>query len=88
MNYTYDEIYDMDLAEYCTAHNTTLGELIERTEIDMLILKAHFEKLYPRGAIGYPPIGNAVYSTLKKKEKHLDRLLDWKNELEFKNEKL
>jgi len=78
INYTYDDIYGISLGEYCKLHNLTLDDLIEKVRMDINILKVNLgvvineDKPYPENYIE-----NVIFQTIKKKEKHLEHLLDW-----------
>jgi hypothetical protein len=78
MNYTYDDIYGITIDEYCAAHNLTLDDLIYKTKIDIKLLKDNLaavlkeQRPYPENYIE-----TIIFQTIKKKEKHLEHLLDW-----------
>lgn len=71
----YDELYGMNLDEYCEAHGTTLANLIKKTETDIAILKKKLSKEWKGGNL--TDLGNRVYSAIQKKEAHKQRLEDW-----------
>lgn len=81
---TYDEIYGMDLDNYCYAHNITVESLIAKEKTDIDILNHRLKEEYPRGALTMSELANAIHKLIKKKQKHVERLVDWKADSEFK----
>lgn len=79
MNFTYDDIYGVTLDEYIKRHELTLDDLVNKTKRDINILKENLGKVLKR-KLPYPDsyLETVIYQTIKKKEKHLDHLLDWK----------
>jgi len=78
-NYTYDDIYGISLDEYCKWHNLKLDDLIKKVQVDIDILKVNLDKTL-RKKLPYPEsyLETVIFQTIKKKEKHLQHLLDWK----------
>ena len=74
----YDILYGMDLDEYCKRQGVSIQGLIKKVEIDIEILKGKFKKEY-KGVIP-TPLGDEVYTAISKKQKHLERLKEWKQE--------
>ncbi len=78
---TYDELYGVNISEYCLAHNTTLEEIISKSEIDIEILKDNLRRLIEQDKSGnFPGVYNRitpVHSAIKKKQNHIDKLKDW-----------
>jgi hypothetical protein len=78
MNYSYDDIYGISLDEYVKRHGLTLEGLIEKTKVDIGILKENLKKTLEEKK-PYPDsyIENVIFQTIRKKEAHLEHLLDW-----------
>jgi methyl coenzyme M reductase subunit C-like uncharacterized protein (methanogenesis marker protein 7) len=77
MNYSYDELYGVDLNEYLKFHNKTKNQLEKEIERDIKLLKSNLDKLIKERDITDPLIGS-VYELLKKKSNHLKRIRKWK----------
>jgi hypothetical protein len=79
MNYTYDDIYGVSLDEYVKRHGLTLEDLIEKTKMDISILKENLSKVLKERR-PYPDnyLETVIFQTIKKKEKHLEHLSEWK----------
>ena len=78
MDFTLDEIYGIDLLEYCRIHSTTVEELIKKTEKDIEILKANLKHVVVDEDRVTDPLVNRICKTISKKEKHLKRLKEWR----------
>jgi hypothetical protein len=72
MNYSYDEIYGVDIEEYCSLHNTTPQDLINKINIDIQILKNRLKEIINEDD---HYLISVVYELINKKEKHKDRLI-------------
>ena len=76
--FDYDELYGVNIDEYCKYHNITIQDLIAKTKRDIQLLKKRLNQLVKiENRIG-DPLVTAVYELLQKKEKHLKRLKNWK----------
>ena len=80
MNYSYDEIYGIDLDTYCAMHDTTIEKLISKIDIDIDILMVQMKKIididfriHDSTKLTY------LHSLIKKKSDHKERLYDWAN---------
>ena len=78
----YDELYGIDIDEYCLRHNTTIDELIRKSEIDIEILYENVDKLIEaerNGKTAYEDMHllDTVSFTINKKYKHIQRLESW-----------
>jgi hypothetical protein len=78
MNYNYDDIYGVSLDEYVARQGITLEDLINKTKIDIAILKENLRRVVKEDR-PYPDnyLETVIFKTISKKEKHLDHLLDW-----------
>ncbi len=82
MTLTYDELYGVNIDEYCIAHDTTLDKLIHKGEIDIDILKKNLKRLIDQDRAGdsstalYSYI-NTVHAAIHKKQKHIQNMKDW-----------
>ena len=83
MNYTYDDIYGINIEDYLTRHGQTLADLKDKIQIDIQILKERQIEVHAM-KLPYPDnyLENVLYAAIKKKQDHLDRVLDWANEKE------
>jgi len=81
LNLSYDELYGIPLDDYCHAHDVTLDDLIKKIRIDIDLLKNNLKKILKLN-LPYPEnfIETAIYKTISKKEKHLERILNWRQE--------
>ena len=85
MSHTYDEIYGMDLDGYCKLQGVTVDGLIQKVEIDIEILKVRLNEEFTidiKDPKYNSPISNTIYSLINKKQKHLNRLKEWKYEMD------
>jgi hypothetical protein len=78
---TYDELYGIDINEYCKRHNITVDDLIRKTEVDIEILKNNLHKQTYKEPTDWTLVGS-INKLLNKKEAHLKRLKQWKRESE------
>jgi hypothetical protein len=82
-DYSYDEIYGVDLDTYCKLQGITIDDLIESVEMDIKILKQNLNhQVWGKKNIeemDFNLIGT-IHAIINKKEKHLKRLKEWKNE--------
>jgi hypothetical protein len=78
MNYNYDDIYGVSLDEYVARQGITLEDLINKTKMDIAILKENLRRVVKEDR-PYPDnyLETVIFKTISKKEKHLDHLLDW-----------
>lgn len=80
-DYSYDDIYGVDLETYCKVHNTTIDHLIEKIEIDINLLQSRMGELLE---VEWSQQNNAlithIYNLIKKKDKHKERLKEWASE--------
>ena len=70
----YNEIYGMNLEEYCKRHNTSISNIINKVSIDIDILSERLDSLKHDM---FSKEFNLVYGVLDKKRKHLNRLKEW-----------
>jgi len=78
MSFDLEQLYDVSLDDYCKIHNTTIDNLINKTKIDINLLRSHLRELLEKDKL-VEPITEAVERLLDKKRKHLKRLEEWKN---------
>jgi hypothetical protein len=75
MEYSYDEIYGVDIDEYAKLHGTTDQDLIEKTKLDIDILSKRLRYLVEHeDNMGTNHLITVVFNTISKKQKHLSRL--------------
>ena len=72
-----DELYGVNLDEYCKIHNITPEALQRKTEIDIEILSTRLKKLVREEDRLLDPVVEEIERLLDKKRKHLKRLKDW-----------
>ena len=78
MEYSYDEIYGVNIDEYAKLHGTTVQDLIEKTKLDIDILSKRLRYLVQHEEkIGTNHLITVVFNTISKKQKHLSRLEEW-----------
>jgi len=78
MNYSYDDLYGVDLETYLAAHDTSIEQLIEKVDIDIDLLKARLEVLMGEDWINQDnALITYVYNLIKKKQEHKERLNEW-----------
>jgi len=79
--YSYDDIYGISLDEYIKRHGVELHDLIAKVQIDIALLKENLKRVLKEQR-PYPDnyIETVIFQTIKKKEKHLQHLLDWVSE--------
>jgi hypothetical protein len=80
-NFSYDELYGIDINKYCELHSISLEELIEKVNIDISILKRNLHNQTYKEPPNWCLI-NEIAKLLDKKEKHLKRLKKWKSKNE------
>lgn len=80
-NFNYDELYGMDLNEYCEKHSIDIDFLIKKVELDLHILKKRLREVYTKEDLVMSDLALDVYDLIAKKETHLERLKDWKSAL-------
>jgi hypothetical protein len=79
VEYNYNKLYGVSLEEYIEYHNTTLEYLITKVKKDIELLEKNLKKVIETSEDGITdPKVNVIHSTIKKKQKHLQRLQDWK----------
>lgn len=74
----YDELYGLNIDEYCKAHNISINDLINKTSIDIDLLKKRLQYLIWTKDEILNPLTCEVFKLLNKKQKHLERLKKWK----------
>jgi hypothetical protein len=77
MEYSYDEIYGVNIDEYAALHDTTVQDLIEKTKLDIDILSKRLKYLVKNDDTGSNHLVTVVFNTISKKQKHLSRLEEW-----------
>jgi len=82
MNYNLDRLYGVDIEAYCKAHNTDIESLIKKVETDIALLKTNLHKETYKDNPDWNLV-SAVHILLNKKEKHLKRLKQWRQNKPF-----
>ena len=82
--FNYDEIYGVDITEYCSAHNTSMEDIIKKIKIDINLLKNRLQDLiYSENfdkTLDYRKkdfLITVIFNLIKKKEAHLERIKNW-----------
>jgi len=79
---TYEELYGVDLEEYCKYHDTEPNGLVLKTQRDIELLKKNLHKhTYETETTNWELVGQ-IHKLLIKKEEHLKRLKKWIKEKE------
>jgi len=73
-----DKLYGIDLTEYCKHHNISIDDLINKTKKDIELLNSNLSSLVHKEGLMVDPLIDDVLRLLRKKEKHLKRLKEWK----------
>ncbi len=78
---TYDELYGIDINDYCLAHNTTIDEIISKSRIDIKLLKNNLKRLLNRAkgddSVEAAAMITPVHSAIQKKQNHINKMEDW-----------
>jgi predicted membrane chloride channel (bestrophin family) len=87
--FNYDDLYGLDLNEYCELIKINIDTLITKNEKELEILKSRLHKLVwveeePFDLKRNDMLINCIDKLIKKKEKHLKRLKDWKRKSQKK----
>jgi hypothetical protein len=76
--FNYDEIYGIDIDQYCAAQGTTLEALIKKTEIDIDLLGEQLgETLKMKLPYEKNHLPDTIFMIIEKKRKHLEHLKNW-----------
>ena len=73
MNITFDEIYGVDIKDYCKIHGITPSILLQRVKTDLEILYGNFRNEVENKDTNYE-VTRAIADTIAKKQAHLRRL--------------
>ncbi len=75
----YDKLYGINIDEYCQRQGTTVDGLIHKSEVDIEILYENLDRLM-RQDLSYEEghIVDTISFLIRKKEKHIFALEDWK----------
>ena len=73
----YDELYGINIDEYCKYHSITIEDLIEKTKKDIELLKKNLHKHIYTEPTNWELVGS-IHRFFLKKEAHLKRLKQWK----------
>ena len=79
MSLDYNNLYGISLEDYIKEQETTLSSLIQKVQKDILLLENNLKKVIKDKDLTDPDV-NIIFNTIKKKQKHLQRLKDWKRE--------
>ena len=79
---TLEELYGCTLKEYAAYHDTTIEQLINKTQKDIDLLMENYQTNYASRNIHLTPheldIAQAIQLKIAQKRKHLERLKGWK----------
>jgi len=78
--FSLEELYGVDLQEYCKAHQTTISTLIKKTDTDIKLLKQNLKRLVKKD-LHLTPLCAEVQRLIRKKEKHLKRLKNFERRI-------
>ncbi len=76
--FSYDELYGVDIDEYCKLHETTIAALIRKSQIDIKIMYDNLDSLLHQKLShddGF--IIDTIFALIRKKEAHIFALEDW-----------
>jgi hypothetical protein len=76
MGLNYDELYGISINEYVDAQSITISQLIDKVKVDIKLLKENLKKVLENEGITNAKV-TVISNTIKKKEKHLERLRNW-----------
>jgi hypothetical protein len=74
---TYDELYGINLDEYCEYHDITIDGLVEKVKRDIELLKKNLHKIVRIEGKLLDSRVDRISDLIDKKEKHLKRLKEW-----------
>jgi hypothetical protein len=77
MDYSYDELYGVDLTEYLKRTNKSRDKLIFELNQEIKMLKENLQEKIEELGVTDPLIGS-IWELLQKKVKHLKRIKKWK----------
>jgi len=73
-----DKLYGVNLTDYCKYHNISIDKLINKTKKDIELLEKNLSSLVHKEGLVVDQLIDDVLRLLRKKEKHLKRLKEWK----------
>ena len=78
MDYTLEDLYGVDLEEYCRRHGTDIDKLINKTKTDLELLKENLTRLVrdKNDILDYKI--TVIRNRIIQKEEQLKRLKYWK----------
>jgi len=77
---TYEELYGVNLEEYCKYHDTEPNGLVLKTQRDIELLKKNLHRhIYDIEPTNWELVSE-IHKLLNKKEEHLKRLKKWTKE--------
>jgi len=74
---TYEELYGVDLEEYCKYHNVEPEGLVLKTQRDIELLKKNLHKHTYEAEPTNWELVSQIHKLLNKKIEHLKRLKEW-----------
>ena len=89
IEYTYDQIYGVDLNAYMDKLGFSLEDLVLKTMADIEFLKKNLRKEVNKPKENQDDyLITVIFNTINKKEKHLSRIIEWAKtycELEYED---
>lgn len=83
----YDILYGMDINRYAKRHNTTVEKLIQKTALDIRLLKENYKRYANRNtqlSDKELSIAKQISNAIAAKEAHLQRLKEWKEQSKYR----
>ena len=77
MRFDLEDLYNVNIKDYLQIHGTTIDKLINKTKIDINLLKSHLKELVAKDE-HLSELYEAVESKLDDKKEHLKRLENYK----------
>ncbi len=76
--FTYEQLYGVNLDEYCRLQDTTIEELIKKSNIDIEIMYNNLDiLLYQKLSHDEGFIIDTIFSLIRKKQAHIFALQNW-----------
>jgi len=82
---TLDEIYGVNIDDYCLYHAIIVNDLIGKVKKDIELLRKRLHILTHEEDKVLDQVTHEVVTLMNKKEKHLKRLIDWKRSAKMEN---
>ena len=81
MSIDYNDLYGISLKEYIKHHGTSLEDVMEKVKKDIQLLNINLKEVIEKDGITDSKV-TVIHSTIRKKQKHLNKLQEWGKENE------